>query len=93
MWLWVRRHAFLVLVCLIALATFGVPLWVAMDAYYTEVAGLPADLDPDGRSRMQFHAWESAHFGFWVVLFTLSPLSLCALLIAALVAASIRSRA
>jgi hypothetical protein len=42
---------------------------------------------------MEFHAWESAHFGFWVVLFTVSPFSLAALLIAALVAGVIRPRA
>jgi hypothetical protein len=78
---------------LILLATLGVPVWVAMDAYYGELAALPTNLGSDGRSRMEFHAWESAHFGFWVVLFTVSPFSLAALLIAALVAGVIRPRA
>lgn len=93
MWLWVRRNAFLVLACIIVLATFVVPLWIAMDAYNTEVASLPDNLGTDGRSRMEFHAWESAHFGFWVVLFTVSPFALGALIIAALVAALIRPKA
>lgn len=88
---WVKRHAILVLVLLALGITVGVCAVLAYADYLQFVAqDVTPDLDPVMRWRMEFHAWETAHFGFWIYMMMAFPFMAGALLLGTLVILSRR---
>jgi hypothetical protein len=88
-WNWIKRHAFLVFVTLAVVAALGVCAALAYADYLSFVAqDVTPDLDPDMRWRMEYHAWETAHFGFWMYMVMAFPYLAGVLLLGAVIIAS-----
>lgn len=65
----------------------------AHSAYLDFVAqDVTPDMDAEMRGRMEFHAWETAHFGFWLMLIGAFPYLAGVLLVGGLVIVSLRPK-
>lgn len=92
MWKWIRRHPRFAFVPIAVTAAVVFALTVAVGAYNEDVATIPPGLAPAGRARMEFHAWETAHFGFWAVLLTEIPYLAVIILVGCIALGFTRSR-
>ncbi len=90
---WVKRHPLLVFVVVAVATTVGVCAAAAHSAYLDFVAqDVTPDMDAEMRGRMEFHAWETAHFGFWLMLIGAFPYLAGVLLVGGLVIVSLRPK-
>ncbi|MEQ1491994.1 MAG: hypothetical protein ABL932_15740 [Terricaulis sp.] len=81
---WVKRHAILVLAVVAVGVTVAVCLALEHAEYLRIVAqDVTPDLDPEMRWRMEFHAAETANFGFLIYLVTAAPFMAGVILIGA----------
>jgi hypothetical protein len=84
-WTWVGRHRLLIFVMLTVAVTLGICAALEHADYLALVRDIPPDLDPEMRSRMEYHAFESTQMNFFFYLFDALPYLTGVLLVGAVI--------
>ena len=92
-WNWIGRHRLLIFVVLAVGATIGICAALERADYLAMVArDVPPDLDPEMRSRMEYHAFESTQMNFFFYLIGSLPYLTAVILVGAVIISSTRPK-